>query len=171
MAPQKHHIITGVSTSDHPSPQVSILMVQLRRYLNFTTNQSCSILLSVWLDTKTNISRQRTLEWLKTHWQLQMWECKVFPTRGTQKRVPNMFKHIPEMKKKKLSKKCSCSQTSMHYLTEETECLLLSHQHIQTSSRAVHKKTHSRKRSKLHLITTKRFQPVTSQLAPNVIPF
>lgn len=44
----------------------------------------------------------------------------------------------------------------MYYLTEETECLLLSLHNIQTSSSAIHKKTHSRKRSKLHLITTKR---------------
>lgn len=73
------------------------------------------------------------------------------------KKIPKVFKHILEVKKKnKFQEACSCSQTSTYYLTEETKCLLLSHHNIQTSSSAVHKKTHSRKRSKLHLITIKR---------------
>lgn len=59
-------------------------------------------------------------------------------------------------KEKEFDQVCSCSRTSTYYWTEEAACLLLSNHSIQANSSAVHKKTHSRKRNKLHLITTKR---------------
>lgn len=82
-----------------------------------------------------------------------------------------MFKHIPEVeKRKRIYQVCSHSQTLTYYLREEAACPLLSNHSIQASSSAVHKKTHSRKRSKLHLITTKRVSASYKPAYPKCYP-